>query len=50
MLDLIDQTNLPAMIEFQDASAGIELDTLKSLQTEWLTHFDWEKEQERLNK
>jgi hypothetical protein len=50
MLQLIKHTNLPDAPEYPGASAGITLDTLKSLQSEWISQFDWNKEQQGLNK
>ena len=52
MLDLIRKTNLPAMPEYPDVgdSAGIDLNVLKSLRTQWLNRFDWDKEQASMNK
>jgi hypothetical protein len=50
--ELVEITHLP---EYEvntgvEPSAGISLDTLKSLQDEWLTSFDWDREQEAINK
>jgi hypothetical protein len=52
MLELIKNTQLPAAPEYPGLSsdAGISLSTLKSLRTEWLTQFNWEKEQVAINK
>jgi hypothetical protein len=49
MIDLVNNTQLPSNLEYLSASAGIPLDTLKSLRIEWLTQFDWEKEQSAIN-
>lgn len=56
MLDLIQRTVSPAA-ELPAANAnlnmslttGIPLSTLKSLQNEWVTSFNWTKEQEQIN-
>lgn len=56
MLDLIKRTVLPAA-ELSAAHAsmnltittGMPLSTLKSLQNEWTTSFNWTKEQEQMN-
>ncbi|UKZ74572.1 hypothetical protein TrVFT333_002242 [Trichoderma virens FT-333] len=52
MLELIKNTQLPASPEYPGLSpdAGIPLSTLKSLRTEWLTQFSWQKEQAAINK
>ncbi len=52
MLDLVNQTMLPDEEEYAGvgSSAGIALDTLKQLQAEWTTTFDWNQEQATLNK
>ncbi|KAI8946654.1 alpha/beta-hydrolase [Xylaria longipes] len=57
MLDLIQNTQLPSS-EFVAArestngtlSTGISLQTLKELQSEWITGFNWDKEQASMNK
>ena len=49
MLDLVNNTRLPDASEYPGASAGIPLDSLKSLRAEWLTQFDWDKEQLAMN-
>jgi hypothetical protein len=57
MLDLIRNTQLPSD-EFVAArestnnslSTGISLRTLKDLQKEWITSFNWDKEQASINK
>lgn len=56
MLDLIGRTTLPAA-ELAAAHAssnislttGMSLDTLKSLQNEWITSFNWTREEEQMN-
>lgn len=56
MLDLIERTTLPAA-ELAAAhtnlnmslTTGMPLSTLKSLQTEWMTSFNWTQEQEQIN-
>lgn len=56
MLDLIGKTVLPAA-ELPAANAnlnmslttGMPLSTLKTLQSEWTTSFNWTKEQEQMN-
>lgn len=52
MLELIRNTQLPATPEYPDLTfdAGIPLSTLKSLRTEWLTQFDWKREQTAINR
>ncbi|KAL7940980.1 Alpha/Beta hydrolase protein [Trichoderma barbatum] len=52
MLELIKNTQLPAAPEYPGLSsdAGIPLSTLKSLRTEWLSEFSWQKEQAAINK
>ncbi|KAL7928227.1 Alpha/Beta hydrolase protein [Trichoderma chlorosporum] len=52
MLELIENTQLPEAPEYPGLSsdAGISLSTLKSLRTEWLTQFNWGKEQAAINK
>ncbi|KAL7916674.1 Alpha/Beta hydrolase protein [Trichoderma velutinum] len=52
MLHLISDTQLPEVPEYHGLSsdAGIPLSTLKSLRTQWLTQFDWKKEQASINK
>lgn len=57
MLDLIRNTQLPSS-EFVAAveslndtlSTGIPLQTLKDLQKEWITDFNWDEEQASINK
>lgn len=51
MLNLIKNTRLPLTLsENPGSSAGITLDTLTTLQSEWITAFDWKKEQASMNK
>ncbi|TEY28353.1 hypothetical protein BOTCAL_1035g00010 [Botryotinia calthae] len=52
MLQLVDQTHLPAFEEYPGLgdSLGIDLNVLKSMQTEWTTTFDWAAEQADLNR
>lgn len=57
MLDLVKRTHLPST-ELQTAKmgpnntllTGMPLSTLRQLQNEWTTSFDWEKEQNSINK
>lgn len=52
MLDQIKRTELPAHPVYVNTgtSAGISLSLLQSFRTEWLTTFDWDREQKALNK
>lgn len=57
MLALVKNTRLPAHESpaARDSynitlSTGISLSTLKQLQTQWSTSFDWEKEQAAMNR
>ncbi|OIW28330.1 alpha/beta-hydrolase [Coniochaeta ligniaria NRRL 30616] len=52
MLDLVNQTRLPDRPEYAalGSSAGIALDVLKRLQTEWTDDFDWHREETDMNK
>ncbi|KAJ3541266.1 hypothetical protein NM208_g4128 [Fusarium decemcellulare] len=57
MLDLVKNTRLPTHESpaAKDSvnitsSTGISLSTLKQLQTQWSTNFDWEKEQAAMNR
>ncbi|KAI0409267.1 Alpha/Beta hydrolase protein [Xylaria palmicola] len=57
MLDLIRNTRLPenefvAAVESRNdtLSTGISLQTLKDLKQEWITSFNWDKEQASINK
>lgn len=51
MLDQIQGTHLPEQSPYfgVGTSLGIGLDDLKTLRTEWITNFDWEKEQDSMN-
>lgn len=51
MLELINHTRLPDESEYPGvgSSFGTGLDFLKGLQKEWLTVFDWKKEQASMN-
>ncbi|KAM0449852.1 hypothetical protein ACHAO4_007154 [Trichoderma viride] len=56
MLDLIERTTLPAAeVAAAHASSnmslttGMPLDTLKSLQNEWIQSFNWTREEEQMN-
>jgi hypothetical protein len=52
MLRKIRDTELPDEDEHanDNSNQGIGLDTLKNLRAEWLTGFDWDKEQTALNR
>ncbi|KAM0426136.1 hypothetical protein ACHAPT_008768 [Fusarium lateritium] len=52
MIDLVRNSRLPEKPEYPGvgSSMGIDLDVLKSLRKQWLSNFDWEKEQDKLNK
>lgn len=52
MSELIENTELPERPEYPglDESLGIDLGVLKSLQKDWTTKFDWDAEQDSLNK
>jgi hypothetical protein len=52
MLDLVRHTRLPDHPEYATvgSSAGIALDVLSRLQTEWTHDFDWRREEAALNK
>ena len=52
MLDLVKNTILPKEPEYPGlgSSAGIDLELLSSLQKEWITDFDWSREEAALNK
>lgn len=52
MLDHIKDTKLPAQPVYTNTgtSAGISLSLLESFRTEWLTSFDWDREQADMNK
>lgn len=48
---LLTQTRLPAKTTHPDLGPekGIELDVLTGLKEEWLTSYDWDAEQAKLN-
>ncbi|RFU80052.1 alpha beta-hydrolase [Trichoderma arundinaceum] len=52
MLELVRNSELPSIPEYPGLSpdAGIPLSTLKSLRSEWLTKFNWNKEQAAINR
>jgi hypothetical protein len=52
MLDQIKRTELPAHPVYINTgtSAGISLSLLEDFRTQWLTSFDWNREQQDLNK
>lgn len=52
MLRKVRDTLLPEedLCEKPCSTQGIKLNTLKTLRDEWLTKFDWEKEQASLNR
>lgn len=52
MLELVNSTMLPEqpMYPGLGSSMGIDLDVLKSLKDQWLKDFDWDKEQEDMNR
>ncbi|KAG9080422.1 hypothetical protein FS749_008010 [Ceratobasidium sp. UAMH 11750] len=50
MKDMIERTVLPERSVLGSAGAGIALTWLKNRQTEWLESFDWQKEEDHLNK
>ncbi|KAH8797339.1 Alpha/Beta hydrolase protein [Xylogone sp. PMI_703] len=51
MVDLINNTQLPPKPEYPGlgSSYGISFDTVKEWQTEWLTSYNWDEDQEYLN-
>lgn len=51
MLDLANQTRLPVRPEYSGlgSTAGIALDVLKDLQSEWTNQFDWRREEADMN-
>ena len=51
MMDLISKTNLPERPEYPGVgdTAGIDLQTLKSLKAQWSQAFNWETEQAGMN-
>ncbi|PVH93144.1 alpha/beta-hydrolase [Periconia macrospinosa] len=52
MRELVQNTRLPKDPEYPylASSAGIDLDVLKFLRAEWLSKFDWQKEQDEMNR
>lgn len=52
MVRLAKDTRLPDKPEYPGlgSSLGIDLDVLKSLREQWITDFDWKKEQDSINK
>ncbi|KAG9073870.1 hypothetical protein FRC06_011097, partial [Ceratobasidium sp. 370] len=50
MKDMIKRTELPETSVLGGAGAGINLSWLKNRQTEWLENFEWQKEEDHLNK
>lgn len=52
MLEKIRTTELPVMPQYPGVagSKGIDLTVLEALRDQWLNEFDWEKEQEYLNR
>lgn len=52
MIELVRNYRLPDKPEYPGvgSSMGIDLDVLKSLRKQWLSNFDWKKEQDILNK
>lgn len=51
MLDLVRQTRIPGRADYPilSADAGLDVDVLADLQTQWLHSFNWSKEQNRMN-
>ncbi|KAF5597820.1 epoxide hydrolase [Fusarium pseudocircinatum] len=50
MVDLAQRTELPTNGNYFDPNAGIRLETLQSLRKELIEDFDWDAEQQKLNK
>ncbi|CCT73932.1 related to epoxide hydrolase [Fusarium fujikuroi IMI 58289] len=50
MIDLAERTRLPTEGDYFDPNAGISLETLQSLRKELIENFDWNAEQQELNK
>lgn len=52
MKSLVRDTHLPDRPVYPGlgSSKGIDLDVLKSLRKEWISGFDWEKEQKNMNR
>ncbi|KAF2730317.1 alpha/beta-hydrolase [Polyplosphaeria fusca] len=49
MLRQVNETDVSNTFHFADSSAGITLEQLQSLRSQWLSDFDWNKEQAALN-
>jgi|SRR5690242_13305998 len=51
MLSLINNTQLPDEPQYPGLGStfGMDLDLLKGLKEQWLTEFDWDKEQTTMN-
>ena len=51
MLQLVSDTKLPLPGPYltTDGSSGVNLDTLIDLRSQWLSDFDWHREQNALN-
>ncbi|KAG5809101.1 hypothetical protein H9Q74_000229 [Fusarium xylarioides] len=50
MIDLAERTELPTNGDYFDPNASIRLETLQSLRKELIENFDWDAEQQKLNK
>ncbi|KAF5252538.1 hypothetical protein FANTH_2432 [Fusarium anthophilum] len=50
MIDLTERTNLPTNGYYFDPNTGISLETLESLRKELIEDFNWDAEQQKLNK
>ena len=52
LYELLRETKLPDNPQYPGVGAtrGIDLDVLKSLREQWLTEYNWEQEQEYLNR
>jgi hypothetical protein len=50
MIDLAQRTELPTNSDYFDPNAGIRLEMLQSLRKELVEDFDWDAEQQKLNK
>ncbi|KAF5573293.1 epoxide hydrolase [Fusarium pseudoanthophilum] len=50
MIDLAQRTEQPTNGDYLDPNAGIRLETLRSLRKELIEDFDWDTEQQKLNK
>lgn len=50
--ELVENTKLPDVPEYAHLAdtAGIDLEVLNSMRIQWLSTFDWQKEQEELNR